>query len=230
MDRGAREGFRTPDKQRAGCPASGRYRQRAYYRTKCKNDHFTEVQKYRKRAGGSGLQVSAPEESAVCGFRIKKDGKILTGVMEEREEAFKKYDEALEQGNRGYLIDQERPNIFTLSVGNIEPQGQLAIEIDYITQLDANGSEVRFIVPTTIAPRYVPGGVTEPGGMPTSEAVNPPVKAYVDYGLSIRLSIDGTPGIAELKAPRIRFAMETETTPPQWSSPPIPCRWTAILS
>jgi len=35
-----------------------------------------------------------PDESAVCGFRIIKDGSTLTGVMEERDEAFRKYDEA----------------------------------------------------------------------------------------------------------------------------------------
>jgi len=154
-----------------------------------------------------------PDESAVCGFRIKKDGKTLTGVMEERNEAFKQYDQALDCGDRSYLLDQERPNIFTLSVGNLEPQGQITVEIDFVAHLDANGAEVRFMLPTTIAPRYVPATRTEPDGMPTVAVVNPPILASVNYGLSIKLSIDGAAAISALECPShmVRYIHEENT-------------------
>ena len=142
-----------------------------------------------------------PDESAVCGFRIIKDGSVLTGAIEERDEAFRQYDDALANGDRGYLLDQERPNVFTLSIGNLAPNSHITVEIDFVSQLDANGPEVRFMLPMTIAPRYVPSGVGEPGGMPTDGAVNPPISSRVNYGLSIKLTVDDADRIAGIESP-----------------------------
>lgn len=97
-----------------------------------------------------------PEGSAVCGFKAVVGERVIEGVIEERERAFEIYDKALSQGDRAFLLDEERPNIFTLSVGRIEPGESAAIEIEYITLLDAHGTEVRFFLPTTISPRHVP--------------------------------------------------------------------------
>ena len=37
------------------------------------------------------------------------------------------------KGNGAVLLDQERPNIFTLSVGNLNPGSEAGIEIEYIS-------------------------------------------------------------------------------------------------
>src|SRR5512139_3916232 len=62
-----------------------------------------------------------PEGAAICGFWARIDGRSIQGMVEEREEAFRRYDEALQQGHGAQLLDQERPNLFTLSVGNLKP-------------------------------------------------------------------------------------------------------------
>jgi Ca-activated chloride channel family protein len=142
-----------------------------------------------------------PQGSSVCGFRVVTNGKVIVGEIEEREKAFEIYDKALSVGDGGYLLDEERPNIFTLSVGNINPGSETTIELDYVTLLDTYGSEVRFFLPTTISPRYVPPDVADVNGIPVEELVNPPVNLHVDYGLKILLDIHGRKDILTLDSP-----------------------------
>lgn len=40
----------------------------------------------------------------------------------------------------GYLLDEERPNIFTLSVGNLTPGIEVVISIDLVMLLDLEGT------------------------------------------------------------------------------------------
>ncbi len=68
-----------------------------------------------------------PENSALCGFKASVDGRLIEGSIEEREKAFELYDKALSEGHGGYLLDQERPNILTLSVGNLRPGSEVLI-------------------------------------------------------------------------------------------------------
>jgi Ca-activated chloride channel family protein len=73
-----------------------------------------------------------PEGAAICGFSANIDGKVVTGQVEEREKAFEEYDNALAEGHGGYLLDEERPNIFTLSVGNLKPGSEAGIQVEYL--------------------------------------------------------------------------------------------------
>ena len=141
-----------------------------------------------------------PENSAVCGFRAAIGESIWEGQIEEREEAFKRYDEALERGDGAYLLDQERPNIFTLSLGNLNPNTSAVIELDYVIMLDTHGQAVRFFLPTTISPRYVPDGM-EKGDMPVEDIVNPIYADSVSYGLRINLDVHGAEGISAVSSP-----------------------------
>lgn len=61
------------------------------------------------------------EAAAVCGFKALTDARVIQGEIEEREKAFELNDNAMSRGDGAYLMDEERPNIFTLSVGNLNP-------------------------------------------------------------------------------------------------------------
>jgi Ca-activated chloride channel family protein len=142
-----------------------------------------------KNAVEAVYKFPIPEGAAVCGFSADIDGKKITGHVEEREKAFEMYDDALERGDGGYLLDEERPNIFTLSVGNLNPNAEVMIGIDFVTLLDMTGKSVRFFLPTTISPRYIPGSMRKDEGIPTSDRIHPPYSENVPYGLTISLNI-----------------------------------------
>jgi len=128
-----------------------------------------------------------PEGSAVCGFTAVVDGRKISGEVEEREKAFEVYDKALEQGDGGYLLDEERPNIFTLSVGNLPPGKEAVLEISYVTMLESDDGKTRFSLPTTISPRYIPKDMEDDRDLPVDGVIHPPYAADVPYGLSIRI-------------------------------------------
>lgn len=150
-----------------------------------------------------------PESGAICGFRALVDGRRIAGAVEEREKAFEIYDKAVSEGHGGFLLDQERPNIFTMSVGNLAPGAEAVVEIEYALLLDQDGPETRFTLPTTIAPRYVPADMGDEGGIPAGDPVHPVYADRVPYGLAISLSVHDAASVESVASPShaIRVAM-----------------------
>ena len=57
----------------------------------------------------------------------------IVGLMKRRAEARAVYEQALQQGQTASLLEQERPNVFTQSVGNIQTSNEkIQIEISYV--------------------------------------------------------------------------------------------------
>ncbi len=133
------------------------------------------------------------EGAAVCGFEAIIDGTLVVGEVKERDEAFNMYDEAMEKGHGAYLLDEERPDVFQASVGNLPPGKEVLLKLAYVTELTVAGSGLRFSIPTTVSPRYAPAADQVGLGRPDSETLNPPVAWRVPYGLdlSVRLSMAG---------------------------------------
>ena len=98
-----------------------------------------------------------PEGAALCGLLIETGGRRIAGRALEREEAFAAYDDALAAGHGAALLDEERPNMFTASVGNLLPGQELTVELTWVEALAREGDAIRFALPTVVAPRYVPG-------------------------------------------------------------------------
>jgi Ca-activated chloride channel family protein len=130
-----------------------------------------------------------PENSAVSKFRAKVGDKIIEGEIEEKNKAFEMYGDALIEDNGAYLLEEERPNIFTLSIGNLNPDTFAILEIEYICLLETDNNEVKFFLPTTISPRYIPDDMYEVDGIPEDEKINPPIAFDVPYGMKISINI-----------------------------------------
>ena len=155
-----------------------------------------------------------PEGGAVAGFRIWIGERLIEGIVEEREKAFDNYDDALIKGHGAYLLDEERPNIFTLSVGNLNPGMEATIEIDLVMLMDSEGYKCRLTMPTTISPRYVPEDLPDDEGIPVEELVNPQYAPAVPYGLSLLFRIHHAEKLAAVESPShpIRVTMEKDLT------------------
>jgi Ca-activated chloride channel homolog len=97
-----------------------------------------------------------PEDAAVDHMKILVGGRIIEGVIREKEQARKIYEQAKREGKRTSLVEQLRPNLFTTSVANIAPSGVIDIEIEYqeLLNLDQGNFSLRF--PMAMTPRYSP--------------------------------------------------------------------------
>jgi len=97
---------------------------------------------------------------AVDGFKMIVGDRIVEGEVKEREAARQIYEAARDQGYVASLLEQERPNIFTQSVANIEPNATVKIEISYIEIIEEKDGEYEFSFPMVVGPRYIPGSPT----------------------------------------------------------------------
>ena len=98
-----------------------------------------------------------PDTAAVDHVRMKVGDRTIIGEIRERAEARRQYVQAKQQGARTSLVEQERPNMFTVSIANIAPQDRILVEIEYqeTVRYDDGLFSLRF--PMVVGPRYIPG-------------------------------------------------------------------------
>jgi len=101
-----------------------------------------------------------PENAAVSEFVMTIGERHIRGIIREREEAERVYAEAKRQGYTASLLTQERPNIFTQSVANIEPGKEIDIDLTYFNTLAYHDGEYEFVFPMVVGPRFNPAGST----------------------------------------------------------------------
>jgi Ca-activated chloride channel family protein len=146
------------------------------------------------------------EGAAVCGFDVLIGGALITGRAMDRDEAFAKYDDALQEGHGAYLLDEERPDVFQASIGNLPPGRDAIVRITYVRELEVDGGLLRFVLPTTVAPRYAPASDRTGIGRSDADALNPPLDIRVPYGLDLTVGVS-IPAIERIESPSHPIAM-----------------------
>ncbi|CAF3456569.1 unnamed protein product [Rotaria sp. Silwood1] len=110
------------------------------------------------------------EQAAIYSFVARIDDREIVAQLKEKKKAQQEYSDALQQGHGAYLLEQDEKSQdnFIINVGALPPGKECHIDISYVSELDLvqNGSQIRFVIPTTIAPRYNPdkGGISSPAG------------------------------------------------------------------
>src|SRR3954469_17603310 len=132
-----------------------------------------------------------PESAAVCGFELVFFDKVFTGVVDEIDRAIERYDDAIAEGHGAYLLEQHRPDVFTVRVGNLKPRQAVTVRLTYVDDLKVVDRGIRLAFPTTIAPRYTTTSGTDPiDAAVDGDALNPPPVLSVPYGLTMELEVD----------------------------------------
>ena len=98
-----------------------------------------------------------PHTAAVDDMTMVIGERRVVGLIKRRAEARAMYELAINQGATASLLEQERPNIFTQSVGNIKPGKEIRIEISYVDVLNYDMGTYEFHFPMVVGPRYIPG-------------------------------------------------------------------------
>lgn len=130
-----------------------------------------------------------PHTAAIDDMTMTVGDRRIVGLIKRRAEAQAIYQEAIQQGKTASLLEQERPNIFTQSVGNIQPNDEVRIEISYVDVLDYDMGTYEFHFPMVVGPRYIPG-------IPTSKTPELPNELKGKVGES-EAPLDGPPDGAD---------------------------------
>ncbi len=175
----------------------------------------TITQRYRNREAQPIEAVYVfplDEGAAVCGFEAVSAGVHYVGEVKPRDEAFEAYDDALQAGHSAYLLDEERPDVFTASLGNVPPGAEVLVRLTYVTELAAEGDALRFTLPTTVSPRYAPPQDRAAIGRSDAEALNPPVAWRVPYGLDLTIHLTMPGEITRVESPSHPLSIEIRGT------------------
>ncbi|CAF1094814.1 unnamed protein product [Adineta steineri] len=99
------------------------------------------------------------ENAAIYEFTAHIDNRLIKAVVQEKNTAENMYEDAIQRGQTAVLLRQDERTLdtFKVNVGVLPPGKECIVKIRYVTELDLiDGCFIRFVVPTTIAPRYDP--------------------------------------------------------------------------
>lgn len=131
--------------------------------------------------------VPLPADGVLAGYAFRIGDRRVVGEVDRVAAARRRFEEALLEGHTAGLIEQDRPDLFTLELGNVPPGAEVTAELAIdqpLAWLDECAWEWRF--PTVVAPRYQGA----PDRVPDADRVTVDVaEGGVDVEVEVALSI-----------------------------------------
>ena len=163
-----------------------------------------------------------PDRGAVTRMRMTADGRVIEAKLREREAARQEYDEAIASGRRAAIAEEERPDVFTMRVGNILPGERVSIELTLVNSLTYADGEATFRFPLVVAPRYIPGRALadvavgdgyadDTHAVPDASRITPPV-LLPGFPHPVRLTIEVRIDPAGLTLSEVRSSLPAVST------------------
>ncbi|HEX2870155.1 MAG TPA: VIT and VWA domain-containing protein [Polyangiaceae bacterium] len=117
----------------------------------------TVTQAY-KNAGKKPINAQyvfpASTRAAVHGMRMQVRDQIIEAQIKEKQQAAQVFEAAKKAGKSASLLEQERPNVFTMKVANVMPGDHLQVSLRYSELLVPTGGVYELDYPTVVGPRY----------------------------------------------------------------------------
>ena len=134
-----------------------------------------------------------PLDATLLDLQVEIGGRVLKGVVVEKKAAEEKYEDAIAGGDTAVMLQVLEPGLYTMNVGNLLPQEQATIIFSYAILYRWTGDQLRFFLPTTVAPRYGESD-HQPHQVPQSSLT-------VENQFSLRVEIYGALREAQFRCP-----------------------------
>ena len=162
-----------------------------------------------------------PDRAAVIGMTMTCDDRTIEAELQERGAAREAYDQAIASGRRASIAEEERPDVFTMRVGNILPGERATVELSMVGPLPFEDGAATFRFPLVVAPRYVPGNplpgpyvgdgqAPDTDAVPDASRISPPV-LLPGFPNPLRLAIGVEIDPAGLTLGDVRSSLHTVT-------------------
>ena len=96
----------------------------------------------------------ASTRAAVSGMTMTIGNVRIVAKIKEREQAKAEFESAKKDGKSTSLLEQSRPNVFTMNVANVLPGDTILVELKYTELLVPTEGMYEFVYPTVVGPRY----------------------------------------------------------------------------
>lgn len=134
-----------------------------------------------------------PLDAVLLELRVELGGRILDGVVVEKHEAEEQYEDAVAGGDSAVMLAEIEPGLHTMNVGNLLPGETARITFKYAILYRWSGDRLRFLLPTTVAPRY--------GESPHRPHETTEVSLTVENRFSLQVEIFGSLRDAQFDCP-----------------------------
>jgi len=99
-----------------------------------------------------------PAGAAVYRCEVDINGRLIRAIVEEKMAARQIFAEQKAKGHRAALVESERDNLFTLQLGNVQPQDVVVVRFAYLQTIERGAGEQRRLrIPVCPGVRYIPG-------------------------------------------------------------------------
>ncbi|MCC7382983.1 MAG: TonB family protein [Deltaproteobacteria bacterium] len=148
----------------------------------------------------------ASTRAAVFGMRMRIGERTIVAEIAERKAAKKRYEAAKEEGRSAGLLEQERENVFQMSVANIMPGDRVEVVLDYVEALAPIDGQYELVYPTVVGPRYEgsPEKAADAEGWNANPYLTPGEKP--SYRFALQAKIDSGVPIAAVQSPSHRIS------------------------
>ena len=96
----------------------------------------------------------ASTRAAVYGMTMTVGDVRIVARIKEREKARTEFAAAKREGKSASLLEQSRPNVFSMNVANVLPGDTISVELKYTELLVPTDGVYEFVYPTVVGPRY----------------------------------------------------------------------------
>ncbi|HKP45071.1 MAG TPA: VIT domain-containing protein [Pyrinomonadaceae bacterium] len=96
----------------------------------------------------------ASTRAAVYGMQMRIGDDVIVAKIKERVEAKQEFEAAKKEGKSASLLEQDRPNVFSMSLANLMPGEAVEIELRYTELLVPTDGIYEVVYPTVVGPRY----------------------------------------------------------------------------
>ena len=96
----------------------------------------------------------ASTRAAVYGMTMTVGDVRIMARIREREQATREFESAKREGKSASLLEESRPNVFTMKVANVLPGDTISVELKYTELLVPTDGVYEFVYPTVVGPRY----------------------------------------------------------------------------
>lgn len=142
-------------------------------------------------------------DAVLLELQVQIGGRTLKGCVIEKQQAEDRYEEAIAEGDTAIMLQQVASGLYTLNVGNLQPGEAVTIQYQYAQLLVWMGDDLRFHIPTTIAPRY---------GDPEKQFAEPHqiplTNNWVEHQYTLSVQVKGLLSKAVIQSPSHSIAME----------------------
>ncbi len=140
--------------------------------------------------------IPLPMDALLLELKVRLNDEELVGTVKGKNQATRDYEEAIEDGDSAVLLEYVGDGLYSVNVGNLMSGERAEVMFRYAQLHQWQGENLRFYLPTTVAPRY--GDPLASGFAPHQV---PEVSFAAENKMSFELLVEGQLSACDFECP-----------------------------